>query len=221
MAASLGILFLHHAINEVVLNNLSSIRRQNPQATLICMSAGKSLPNGYSLASTPALDKLHSLNPKKGSDWLVCSWFLQRNEICDKWWIVEWDTYSRMPVTEYYLPVWDFPFITSNVIRRFRQPQWPWFRDVKEMPRGYQKYAIGASPFLYLVSDFALKAICTSLIRKPFSIGNAELRFATVANKCGYTPCGYSPPHDQITWIPWNTVSDRKTIFHPVKHCNC
>jgi hypothetical protein len=55
------------------------------------------------------------------------------------------------------------------------------------------------------------------LIKYPLAAGNGELRFATAANRCGYPACGFSPPEDQITWMPVTPIIDRKAIFHPVK----
>jgi len=216
--AGLGILFLHYAVNQVVRTNLASVRRQNPRATVVTMSAGAKLPHGYSLTATPEITRFHSQNPRRGSDWLVCSWFLQRRERCEKWWIIEWDTYCATSVRDYYQSVWDFPFVASSVRLRCREPEWAWFREAGNLPEQYRASAMGAVPFLYLLSDPALERICLTLLKQPFFAGNAELRFATVANWCGLPPCGYSPPGDQITWKTWDRLAERKTIFHPVKH---
>jgi hypothetical protein len=215
----LGILFLHHTTDRIVLNNLASVRKHNPTATVVTMSAAKPLRAGYSLDATPDLKRLHSLCARRASDWLVCSWFVQRKEKCAKWWIIEWDTYCTMSARDYYRPVWDFPFVASSVRLPHREPEWVWFGAVADLPKKFEPYAVGAVPFLYLVSDSALNAICAMLLKSSLVAGNGELRFCTVANKCGFPPCGYSPPNDQITWIPWRKIAKRKAIFHPVKHC--
>lgn len=214
----LGVLFLHHNLTPVVLNNLRSIQRHNPDAVVATISASEALPDGYTLEATPDLQHLHSAESQRSSDRLACSWFLQRREQCDKWWIVEWDTFCTMPVREYYAPVWRFPFVASNACLRHRQPEWHWFRSVKDMPEEYRPHATGAVPFLYLVGDAALRAICEMLIEQPVSVGNGELRFATAARRCGYAPCGFSPPEDQITWMKVQPSIDRPGIFHSVKH---
>ena len=116
--SALGILFLHHEKSEVVGQNLQSIKAHNPEALVVSMSAGTPLAGGYSLAATPEVAGLHSINPTRSSDWLVCSWFLQRREQCDKWWIVEWDTYCTASVRDYYQPVWHFPFVASQDNRK-------------------------------------------------------------------------------------------------------
>jgi hypothetical protein len=214
----LGILFLHHEINSVVRQNLASVRRQNPRAEVVTMSAGHALPNGYSLAATPDLQKLHAANPARSGDWLVCSWFVQRSERCRKWWIIEWDVFCAMPVRKYYRPVWQFPFVASSIRLRFREPEWFWFGAAKRLPGELQPYAMGAVPLLFLLSDWVLRRICGTLMANPTLAGNAELRFCTAANFCGYPPCGYSPPHDRITWVNIPFKPQRGGIHHPVKH---
>lgn len=217
MREKLGIIFLHHNVNAVVKANLESIRRHNPRATVVTISAAEALPGGYALSRTPKIRKLHSVNPKKSSDWLVCSWFTQRREKCSKWWIVEWDTFCTMSVREYYRPVWHFPFVTSGIRLRYREEDWGWFHRAKFMPVPFRPYAIGGAPFIYLVSEQALKAVCTTLTKWPFLAGNGELRFCTVANWAGYPPCGFSPPRDLITWRTLNAIPRYPGIFHPVK----
>src|SRR5665213_1672546 len=134
MARAFGILFLHHHTNAVVLNNLRSARLQNPGAIVVTMSAEKPLRGGYSLDATPGLKILHAMNAKRSSDWLVCSWFMQRREKCNKWWIIEWDTYCGISAWDYYRPVWKFPFVASSVQLMYREPSWAWFSCVKGMP---------------------------------------------------------------------------------------
>jgi hypothetical protein len=217
MAQTLGVLFLHHNSNSVALNNLRSARTMNPDAAIVTMSAGKPLRGGYTLNATPRLKELHAVNVNRSSDWLVCSWFIQRREKFKKWWIIEWDVFCGVSARDYYRPVWRFPFVASTVQLPYREPGWWWFSKIKDMPDRYRPYAMGAVPFLYLLSDSALTAICQTLIAEPFTEGNGELRFATVANKCGFPPCGYSPPNDQITWMNHSSLCRPRTISHAVK----
>jgi hypothetical protein len=219
MDTRFGILFLHYQVDPVAENNLRSIQFHNPDATIATISSGEPLPGGYTLEPTPELKALHALYPRRSSDRLVCSWFQQRKEACDKWWIVEWDLFCGVSAKEYYRPVWDFPFVASAVRLAWREGAWYWFKKIREqnVPDGYEPFLMGAVPFIYLISEPALKAVCTMLLENPWSHGNAELRFATAANKCGYPPCGYSPPNDRISWVPWKTMPEHATIVHPVK----
>lgn len=166
---TLGILFLHHNVNEVVINNLESIRRSNPDATLIPMSAGETLDGGYCLDATPEIKNLHANDPQRSSDWLLCSWFRQRNECCDKWWIVEWDVFCTVSVRDYYKPVWEYPLVASSICLLSREPGWYWFRHIAEMPENYRSFAMAGVPFLYLLDDAALRSICNLYIREPIT----------------------------------------------------
>jgi len=217
MRDALGILFLHHNTSATARHNLSSIRSKNRNATIVTMSAGKPFKGGYTLAATPEIRNIHSLNPRQSSDWLVCSWFLQRQEKCTKWWVVEWDTFTRISVREFYRPVWEQPFIAAQVYLPYRDPNWHWFLHVRDFPQNRRRYATGAVPFLYLVDGNVLDRVCAELISNPIISGNGELRFATVANRCGFPPCCYSPPRDRITWKAWNKLPTENTIIHPVK----
>ncbi len=227
MKDQLGIVFLHYDADPVTENNLRSIRSYNAGATIVTVSSGAPLPGGYSLTMTPALHSLHAALPQKSSDRMLCSWFLQRREVCDKWWVVEWDVFCAVSVRDYYRPVWEFPFVAASVRLPHREPEWFWFRKAKSkwrrqrraLPESYEPFATGAVPFLYLLSEPALKAVCTQLLEDPIQEGNAELRFASAARRCGYPPCGFSPPDDQITWMNWETLPENPTIVHPVKRC--
>ena len=226
MSETLGIVFLHHHIDPVVLNNLQSVQRHNPGATIVTVSADQALPGGYTLQATPELKSLHSTLPTRSGDRLLCSWFLQRKEKCDKWWVIDWDVFCNTSVRQYYAPVWHYPFVAASVRLANREPEWFWFQSFtkkqrfkrrEKMPADYAPYMMGAVPFLYLLSEAALKATCTMLLEHPLRVANSELRFTTAANRCGFAPCGFSVPNDQIGWIPLKTVSKEPIIFHPVK----
>jgi hypothetical protein len=220
MREKLGIVFLHHNTNEITRRNLASIKRHNRDATIITISAGEPFNGGYSLEETPNIKRLHSHNPSRSSDWLVCSWFVRRKEKCHKWWIAEWDTFANTSVKSYYKAVWNHPFVASSVRLRYREPEWGWFGQAQDLPETYRAYVMGAVPFIYLVSEQVMQRVCSTLLSAPIRQGNGELRFATVANRCGFPPCGYSPPNDRITWIQWHRLPREKTIFHPVKELN-
>jgi hypothetical protein len=218
MDEKLGIIFLHHEVNQVVMDHLQRIRSLNPEAVVATISAGEPLPGGYTIDWTPQVKLLHSQCPRRGGDLLLCSWFLQRREDCEKWWIVEWDSFCNVSVRDYYRPVWHFPFVASSVRLLNREPEWIWFQEAEKLADIYKPFMTGIVPFHCLLSEAALKETCTTLLENPCTVANSELRFATAANKSGFAPCGYSPPNDQITWMPWQTLPENPTIVHPVKH---
>lgn len=215
---ALGILFLHHSHNPVTRFNLAQIRLRNPDATIATMSPGDPLPGGYTLRDTPPLKRLHAQLPARRVDLLVCSWFLQKREACRKWWIAEWDVYPEVSVADYYGSVWEYPFVASSVRLPRREPEWNWFRSLQGTPKGYRPFLVGAVPFIFLFDELALAAACNMLLKHPFFSGNSEMRLATAANRAGYPPCGFSPPHDGISWMEWKRVTGPPGIFHPVKH---
>jgi hypothetical protein len=227
MSDRLGIIFMHHALDAVTMNNFRSIQRQNPDAYFTSIGVNEALPGGYSLRGTPELKALHEQMPQKSSDRLLCSWHLQRRpeDACDKWWIAEWDVFCNVPVRDYYRPVWDFPLVASSTRLMNREPEWHWFKEVKsevekapkKLPSAYQPFLMGMVPFIFLASDATLKATCAMLLKEPIQAGNGEIRFATAANRCGYQACGFSPPNDQITWKLWSQLPANPAIVHPVK----
>jgi len=218
MHGKLGILFLHHTRNDVTLHNLELIRQRHPGAVVATMSANEPLQDGYTLNNTPSLKRLHSQLPQRREDSLVCSWFLQKKEQCDKWWIVEWDVFCEVSVFDYYKSVWNYPFVASTVCLRYRDLHWYWFQKLDGTPEEYVPYIIGALPFLFLLSEPALEATCRMLLDHPFTSANSEVRFATAANRSGYAPCGFSPPNDRMICQPWKRLEGPPAIFHPVKH---
>jgi hypothetical protein len=123
-----------------------------------------------------------------------------------------------MSARDYYHPVWHFPFVVSGVRYLFREPEWAWFRHLHGLPAGWRPYAMGGVPFLYLIDEKVLEAICARYLKEPATAGNGELRFVTAANRCGYPPCGYSPAEDRVGWRPWLQVPNQRGLFHPVKH---
>lgn len=223
----LGIIFMHHSLDEVTMNNLRSLQRQNPDAYFTSIGVDEALPGGYSLSATPELKAMHSQMPRKSGDRLLCSWHLQRRaqDTCDKWWVVEWDLFCNVPAREYYRPVWEFPLVVSSTRLPNREPEWHWFKEVqmevnkapKKLPAAYHPHVMGLVPLIFLITDAALKQICNLLVNEPIQAGNGEFRFATAANRCGYPPCGFSPPGDQITWKNWPQLPPNPKIVHPVK----
>ena len=56
----LAILFLHHDLDEVTLNNLESFRLRNPGVPIIPISGGKRMAGGIAPEDLPTFSRLHS-----------------------------------------------------------------------------------------------------------------------------------------------------------------
>ena len=219
MIERLGILFLHHHVDHVVKNNLRSIRLHNPDVFLTSVSAGEPLPGGHTIAPTSQLKWLHSTLHSRSSDRLVCSWYIQRqpHEICDKWWIVEWDVFCNMAIRVSDRSVWDFPFVVPSVRLPHREPEWHWFgqvreKEVKKEPRnagGLQ--AIHRHGSIYcLISEGRSKHLAPILEWRLNPVGHilAEGSFEfcqRLPSRCGIIlPARFSPAERQIIAGLWN-----------------
>ena len=116
-----GIVFLHHSTDEVTLNNLQSFRQWNPDATIVTMSGGDPLPGGYSIQNFPDwIERWRKQTAKPGlrarsTDLLVYAWYQNRWEDCEKWLLVEWDTFCACPVEEYFGKLMDRELVASSV----------------------------------------------------------------------------------------------------------
>ena len=194
--SDIGVIFLHHRTDEVTHNNFESFERcAGPECTLISVSSAEPLPNGYSLSMWPRLNERWKDHTSRGdlirrsADLLLYAWYLNRNENCRKWLIVEWDSYCAQPVTELASIAELHAVTAASVKRRWRHPHWFWFRRVKSLPEHLRKYATGIVPFSFIVvSDHALDAICKLIPWDHLGWANGELRFATLAAAAGFRP---------------------------------
>jgi len=218
--AELGIVFLHHTVGEVTQRHLRLIRKLHPAATLTTIGQTEKLPGGYSLEDTPDLDRRHGWNRTRSGDVLLLSWWVQHREQADRWWIVESDTLCEIPITEFFRPVWEFPFLCVSRCETWRESRWYWFSPTEKdkIPSPYRDHLAGSVPFFYVIRDDLLAAIATQMLSGNWLWGNSELRFMTAARLCGFEPCAFSPPWDRVTWIPWQQQLTRpNAIWHPVK----
>jgi hypothetical protein len=217
----LGIVFMHHTTDEVTLYHLDKIKKLHPTAVITPIGQTDKLPGGYSLLGTPDLDRRHAWKRERSGDVLLLSWWVQHQEQAQRWWIVEADTLCEIPITEFFWPVWEFPFLCVSRRETWRDDTWYWFSKIEKdkIPAKYHKYLAGSVPFFYVIRDDFLAAIANCLLSGDWRWGNSELRFMTAARMCGFEPCAFSPPWDRVTWIPWQQrqLTGPKSIWHPVK----
>lgn len=221
----LGIVFLHHRVDAVTLNNLQSFRRWNPDATIVTMSANESLPEGYSIQRMAGwVDRWRKQTAKPGlrarsTDILVYAWYHNRLEDCEKWLLVEWDSYCACPVEEYFGMLMEKDLVASTVHLQEDGGNWSWFRKSRSLPEGIQSDAAGVVPFsLVLISDSTLSSMCKMLPCGDLGDGNGELRFASLARACGVTPHPNPFAPGKNGWSPLRrgTLLGRG-MWHPVK----
>ena len=221
----LGIVFLHHQTDEVTLNNLASFRRWNPDAFIVTMSAGAALPGGYSIAEFPKMKEIWDRHTKTGdlrgrsADLLLYAWYLNRREHCERWLIVEWDTYCASSVEVFFQAAWEHDFVAAHVQWPLKNPQWYWWRTHDSLPSHLHRFAAGIVPFsCLLVKDSVLDAVTRIVPWDQLGRCNGELRFATLANACGFPPSQVPSRNQTIEWQPLpQTTELRGGLFHPVK----
>lgn len=211
----LGIVFMHHRVCELTRHHLDLIRQLHPEAVITPIGQAEKLSGGYSLQDTPELDRRHAWKRSRSGDVLLLSWWIQHQEQAERWWIVEWDTLCEIPITEFFGPVWQFPFLCVSRRETWRATEWAWFRE--QVPPPYRDHRAGSVPFFYVIRDDMLAAITKQMLAGNWQWGNSELRFMTAARMCGFEPCAFSPPWDRVTWIKWERLFGPKTIWHPVK----
>ena len=222
---SLGIVFLHHRVDEVTANNLQSFRDWNPHATIVTVSAEEPFPGGYSIRDFPRFKaswERQSCKPglrARSADLLLYAWYLHRREQCDRWLVVEWDAFCAMPVVDFFAATWEFDFVVPNVCWQTREPEWYWFQHIGSLPAGLQPFATGISPFCFLLArDAVLRAVCERVPWDCLGECNSDLRMGTLAYACGFVPVANPLSSWNITSQPLpETTPVDAGMWHPVK----
>lgn len=223
----LGIIFLHHKTDDVTINNLQSFKKWNPDAVFVTMSPDEALPGGYSIQNMPDwLEKWKVQTSKpdmlaKSTDLLIYAWYANRKENCEKWLIVEWDTFCNCSVEDYFGQLIEQDLVGAY-IQVLGKDNWYWFPQLNSFPEILHKNAAGIVPMsLVLVSDTALNSIYKSLdvFNNNFGAGNGELRFATLAKFAGHEAIHNSigAGINEPIKLPENLYI-KHGMFHPIKH---
>lgn len=221
----LGIVFLHHRTDEVTLNNLESFRRWNPDATIVTVSPTTALAGGYSIEQFADYKKIwdrHTASVHlraRSADLLLYGWYLNRKEECERWLVVEWDTYCTTKVEKFFEADWERDLVVSRVRWPLKDPGWYWWKSHASLPPDLHRFAAGTVPFsCILIKDAALTAIVEKVPWDQLGECNGELRFGTLANACGFPPIEVSSGKEFIDWEPLAPTSKLVGgLFHPVK----
>lgn len=133
-----------------------------------------------------------------------------KNEPCEKWAVLEWDTYCNMDLKEYFRLEWDSHLVVCNVEM---DESWCWFKEARFFPAALKRYACGVWPLgLMLISDVCLKHCATNV--DPWCLGIfCELRLGTMANMI------QTPTIKRNATISWKGefTPFGNGIWHPVK----
>ena len=225
-AEIIGIVFLHHDTSATAANNLQSFRDWNPNTQIVTMSAGEPFEGGYSIRDFPEHSARwnrhlvkHPEAHRNSADVLLCAWYENRREQCDRWLVVEWESFCASTVEDFLAPVAAFDFSGPSVRWLNRDPDWHWFKHVGKLPGELRPCAVGVMPFSFLLLNDAVLAAVTKHF--PWdSLGNvsSELRFATVAHAYGFAPVANPLAGWNITWKPLDENTPlTEGMWHPVK----
>ncbi|WP_345319755.1 hypothetical protein [Novipirellula rosea] len=214
--------FLHHDDDPVTRDHFARLQRFSSGPT-VAVSSATPLATGESIA-----DFSHSLwraqveqRPKlkaKSTDLLLIDWFRNRRVSADRYFIVEWDTLVNQSIDDLLLPVTQFPLAAPSIRLSHREPEW-FRRQRPHIPADLRPLATGMVPFsCIMVSHAVLNQIAMLYTEDLMGLGEVtgELRFATLAARCGITPVSIPSLH-RVTWMPFRPIGLGATIYHPVK----
>ncbi len=222
----LAILFLHHDLDEVTLNNLESFRLRNPGVPIIPISGGKRMGGGTAPEDLPTFSRLHSRFA--GTDWmyrsgldvLIIDWYRNRRTIrAKRWFFAEWDGWCGMPLREYLGEVWDADVSVSSIRWPSREPEWFWFRQIQRLPEKYRPFACGMVPTCFTcVSDRAMQALSERLTEEMMGHIIYEIRIPTLIHAAGMPPV----VNPRAGWnVGWNSISKgtllTRNLWHAIK----
>ena len=222
----LAILFLHHELDEVTLNNLESFRLRNPGVPIIPISGGKRMEGGTAPEDLPTFSRLHARFA--GTDWmyrsgldvLIIDWYRNRRTIrAKRWFFAEWDGWCGMPLREYLGEVWNADVSVSSIRWPSREPEWFWWRHIQRLPEKYRPFACGMVPTCFAcLSDRAMQALNERLTEEMMGHIIYEIRIPTLIHAAGMPPVVNPRAGWNVGWgiIPKNTPLTRN-LWHAIK----
>jgi hypothetical protein len=121
-----------------------------------------------------------------------------------------------VPIIEFYREVWDAPLAGAAVVDIVRNPDWHWFKEIKN-PNKYGGFLCGVVPLSgILFSREVLEIIARQADDPLYKPLISECRIGTLAKRAGYQPRQISSnAADYITWSP--RTPTHPGIWHPVK----
>lgn len=221
----LAILFLHHRLDPVTLNNLASFQRCNPQVPIVTISGDERMPGGVAAEDLPRFQRLRRYH--EGTDWMyrsgldvmLADWYPRRTLHARRWFLAEWDGWCGLPVREFLREVWDADVAVPSVRWPNREPEWHWFQQALQLPPEYRPYMVGTVPTCFtMLSDRAFQAVADRLKGAIASKIIYEIRIPTLAHAAGYAPVAIPRAGWNVSWqeIPEGTPLS-PNLWHSVK----
>jgi hypothetical protein len=210
-SGQLCILFLHHADDELTRFHADLIQRLNPGVPFVPLTFDRGLPQALRFEMPAVTDQWHD------NDLLVYAWFLSPHRLeAERYLVVEYDTFCTVPFHEFYAHVWNKPVACARVLTPQKNPNWWWFRTIKDRsPFGENLF--GMSPISgILLSRAALELIAENGLNQTYRPLLSECRIGTLVRSVHITPVLIRP--DAASFITWKPLEPAGAgIWHPVK----
>ncbi len=132
--------------------------------------------------------------------------------------LVEWDCWCDCDLHEYFTRVWDCD-VVGPCVKYPERDDWYWFSTINKLPDYARAYSTGIVPFCgLLLSDRAMKEICTEILKPEYKYLNSELRLPTIATMLNFDPVTNPVCSRTITWRDGISFDQRyKGLHHPRK----
>ncbi len=216
--------FIHHDTDAVTRDHWQRCCHFAPGPVVTVSATDKRLPQGLSVLDWPKeADRLarHVASDEslraRSTDLLLLAWFRNRNMSGSSYFVVEWDTLVNCSIEQWLKPVRDYLFSAPSIRLVNREPEWHWFRHRPLLPESLRPFACGVVPFTCLHIQHELMSLIERNYPTELGTANGELRFATVAARCGAEPVAHPGAGKTITWQKIVPIGLSQTIYHPIK----
>ncbi len=215
-------IFLHHQDDPVTKDHFARLQEFSAAET-VAISTATPLGSGETIAGyTDSLwrDQIQQRPDLHASstDLLLIDWFRNRRVTADRYFIVQWDTLINQHVDELLADVAECPLAAAFTRLADLEPEW-FHQKCEAVPAELRRFATGMVHFsCAMLSHAALEKIASCYTNDLQGLGqvDGELRFATLAARCGIEPVSMGDSA-QVTWKPFQPIGLVETIYHPVR----
>lgn len=223
------ILFMHHKTCDVTINNLNSLRKNNPNKKIITIGFDKFqlLDGSHVVHKNDVLYPNNNLMIDKNKDWnywsevdlLIYDFYIHHPNY-SHYIITEWDVYCNCSAEDFYGDRLYSDALGHGIVTQDNIQDWCWYQFLTEEQKKIPNLG-GIGPVLILFSNRVLKAITDKLLLNPRLYDNmfSELRMGTLVQQCGFKLKQYSDNDTFVSWKPEYIRFDPKVPgwYHPIK----
>lgn len=227
MGEKVGIIYMHHRVDEVTKYHYDLLVKHNPNATVFPVTGGDTgLPDAFEMKKSTGLNKMWQRITVGGFpkwawrhlDVAFYQWYATNTEKCDRWVFTEWDLLCRMSVQEFYKEVWQCPLVAIDVHNQ-QDWDWYWHGNFKNVPEELRDYACACVPCAAVMISDELLAQVVDQVQKTYFDTLSEIRLGTLATYLGHPPVKIPRVRGRISWQALNYDVDVSApgFYHPIK----